>query len=66
MLKVLSLMNESNKTELELRRFMFEKEMEERAKDREAQLQHVQMQAQQVQMLQSTLTTLLTALVNKL
>ncbi|ETW01631.1 hypothetical protein H310_06262 [Aphanomyces invadans] len=66
MLKVLSLMNESNKSELELRRLMFEKEMEERTKDSEAQLQHVQMQAQQVQMLQSTLTTLLTALVNKL
>ncbi|ETW05262.1 hypothetical protein H310_04226 [Aphanomyces invadans] len=77
MLKVLSLMNESNKCELDLRKLMFEKEMEERkldqikeleerAKDREAQLQLVQMQAQQVQMLQSTLTSLLSALVNKL
>ncbi|ETW04114.1 hypothetical protein H310_04474 [Aphanomyces invadans] len=34
MLKVLSLMNESNKRELELRRLMLEKEMEDRTKDR--------------------------------
>ncbi|RHY28473.1 hypothetical protein DYB32_005951 [Aphanomyces invadans] len=59
MLKVLAMMNEGNKSEMELRKFMFEKDMEERRKDREVQ-------TQQLQMLQTTMTTLLSALVNKL
>ncbi|RHY22265.1 hypothetical protein DYB32_009549 [Aphanomyces invadans] len=67
MLKVLSLINEANKGEVELRKYMFEKEIEERQKDREAQSKGREAQAkereselQQIQMLQSSMTALVT------
>ncbi|ETV99372.1 hypothetical protein H310_08085 [Aphanomyces invadans] len=68
--KVPALMNEGGKNELDLRKFMFEKEMEERKKEREFQAEERnkdrEIQAQQIQMLQTTMTTLLSALVKKL
>ncbi|RHY25965.1 hypothetical protein DYB32_007982 [Aphanomyces invadans] len=73
MLKVLTLMNDANNSELELRKFMFEKELEERQKEREvqarervAQAKEREAQLQQLQLLQSSMTALISTLVNKL
>ena len=56
MLKVLALMNEGNKTELELRKFMFESEMKQRTSKREKEAEERKknrdLQAQQMQLLQ--------------
>ncbi|ETW01003.1 hypothetical protein H310_06639 [Aphanomyces invadans] len=73
MFKVLSLMNEANKGQLELRKYMFEKEIEECQKDCEAQTKELEGQAkeresqlQYIQMLQASITAIVTTLVNKL
>ncbi|RHY46223.1 hypothetical protein DYB26_009595 [Aphanomyces astaci] len=59
LLKLVGLMNEASKHERDLRRFMFEREVEERKRDRDAQ-------TQQIQMLQNSLTAVLDALIKKL
>ncbi|RHY04557.1 hypothetical protein DYB25_013624 [Aphanomyces astaci] len=88
MLKILTLMNEGNRSELDLRKFMFERELEERKKDREREVEErqrdfeerkmdrqreveerqkdVEVQMQQMQVMQSAMTTVLDALVKKL
>ncbi|RHY23665.1 hypothetical protein DYB32_009097 [Aphanomyces invadans] len=70
MMKVLTLMNDANKNELELRKFMFKKELEERQKEREAQTREREAhgrereaQLQQILALQTTMTALITTLV---
>ncbi|ETW08089.1 hypothetical protein H310_02451 [Aphanomyces invadans] len=70
MMKVLTLMNDANKNELELRKFMFKKELEERQKEREAQAREREAhgrereaQLQQILALQTTMTALITTLV---
>ncbi|RLO11209.1 hypothetical protein DYB28_009990 [Aphanomyces astaci] len=59
LLKLVGLMNEASKHERDLRRFIFEREVEERKRDRDAQ-------TQQIQMLQHSLTAVLDALIKKL
>ncbi|RHZ00115.1 hypothetical protein DYB35_011887, partial [Aphanomyces astaci] len=87
MLKILTLMNEGHRSELDLRKFMFERELEERKKDREREVEERQrdfeerkldrqreveerqedreVQMQQMQVMQSAMTTVLDALVKK-
>ncbi|RHZ04942.1 hypothetical protein DYB26_010769 [Aphanomyces astaci] len=88
MLKILTLMNEGNRSVLDLRKFMFERELEEPKKERKREVEELQcdfkerkmdrqreveerqkdheVQMQQMQLMQSAMTTVLDALVKKL